>query len=417
MAKKALRKQFTDLAVEQLRPPRSGRVEIRDALMPGLVLRVTERGVKSWSVIYKVPGERGVSPTGRPLRGSQHRVTLGQWPALKVVRARDEARDLMQVVLEGRDPRRDRQAENLLRHTNSVKAVSERLVKQAKKEIDGWRKIEQTLEAHVWPEWGPRPIGDLAQADVHALLDKLVADGRTGIAREVRKHLSRLFNFAAARALIPASPMAGMRRRDLTQAVKERSLSDAEVRALWVATGEMGYAYGPAVRLLLLTGQRKSEWLRARWSEIDSDERLLVLPRERFKSRRGHVVPLEGEAWRIVEGLPRWRKGDALFSTSGGVTPVSGDSKAKARLDRLVLAELRKAAGDPKSTMEPFTLHDLRRTCETRMARLSVGREVRDAVLGHARDGLQRTYNKHDYLKEKREALAAYGAHVMEVVV
>ncbi len=417
------KKAFTEEGVARLSAPRGGRREIGDAVQRGLVLRIGETGVKSWSVIYKVPGERGVSPTGRPLKGTQKRITIGQYPAIGVAAAREEAGRIIRQALEGKDPRPERRDANLLRHTNNVEAVSKRMIELAKKQVETWPRMEQVLRDYVWPTLGSRPIGDVTQADIHKLLDDLVSTDRHGTAREVRKMMSRLMNYAAEKSLVPASPMAGMKRRDLTLQVSERALTDEELRAVWAAADEMAYPFGRLFQLLILTGQRKSDWGDAQRRELDATERWLAIPMERFKSRRGHIVPLTGPAWDFAAGLPTWVSDDDddatpdgelfLFSTTAGKRPVSGWSKAKARLDELALKHLRKARKDPEATLPPFVVHDFRRTCETRLARLGFNQEVRDAVLGHAKPGLQRTYNKHDYLDEKRAALEAYGAHIM----
>lgn len=423
---RGVKKAFTEEGVARLSAPRGGRREIGDAVQRGLVLRIGETGVKSWSVIYKVPGERGVSPTGRPLKGSQKRITIGQYPAIGVAAAREEAGRIIRQALEGKDPRPERREANLLRHTNSIEAVSKRMVELAKKQVETWPRMEQVLRDYVWPTLGNRPIADVSQADIHKLLDDLVATDRHGTAREVRKMMSRLMNYAAEKSLVAASPMAGMKRRDLTLQVSERALTDEELRAVWAAADEMAYPFGRLFQLLILTGQRKSDWGDAQRRELDAAERWLAIPMERFKSRRGHIVPLTGPAWDFAAGLPTWVNDDDedatpdgelfLFSTTAGKRPVSGWSKAKARLDELALKHLRKARKDPEATLAPFVVHDFRRTCETRLARLGFNQEVRDAVLGHAKPGLQRTYNKHDYLDEKRAALEAYGAHIMGVL-
>jgi integrase len=412
------KKAFTEEGVAKMSAPRGTRREIGDAIQRGLVLRIGETGVKSWSVIYKVPGERGVSPTGRPLKGSQKRITIGQYPMLGVAAAREEASRIIGKALTGRDPRPERRDTNLLRHTNSVEAVSKRMVELAKKQVESWPKIEQTLRDYVWPSLGNRPIADISQADIHALLDDLVAQGREGTAREVRKMLSRLLNYATEKSLITASPMAGMKRRDLTLESSDRVLSDEEIKAVWIATGEMGYPFGTLARMLLLTGQRKGDWEGARWSEIDAKERWLSIPKERYKTRsKGQIVPLLSTAWELVEGLPRWNGSDPfLFSTTGGDKLSKLGSKASDRLRELTLKHLRKMRDDPEAELEHFTPHDFRRTVETRLARLGFNQEVRDAVTGHALTGLQRTYNKHDYMAEKRAALTAYVDHIKALV-
>lgn len=415
---KGQKKEFTEEGLRKMNAPRSGRREIGDKVQRGLVLRIGETGVKSWSVIYKVPGERGISRTGRKLKGSQKRITIGEFPMVGITEARQEAARIIEVARSGRDPRPERAAKNELRHTNSVEAVSKRMIELAKRQVESWPKIEQVLKDYVWPTLGNRPIVDVTQADVHTLLDGLVAQGRHGTAREVRKMMSRLLNYAAEKSLIPASPMAGMKRRDLTLVSSERALNDDEIKAVWAASGEMGYPFGSLIRVLLLTGQRREDWENARWAEMDLSERWLSIPKERYKVRsRGHIVPLVGPAWELVDGLPRWNGKDPhLFSTTGGEKPTKLGTNPLKKFRTLVLKHLRKLRDDPEAELEHFTPHDIRRTVETRLARLGFNKEVRDAITGHAQDGLQRTYNKHDYLPEKRAALEAYGAHIVGIV-
>ena len=179
----------------------------------------------------------------------------------------------------------------------------------------------------------------------------------------------------------------------------------------------MGYPFGPYFQLMILTGQRRNEWANAKLSEICARRRVLEVPKERFKGRRDHVVPLSDLAWSIYDAMPKWAGNDPyLFSTQGGEVPISGFSKAKVLLDKAAAIELREALGDPKARVANYRIHDFRVTCESRLADLGFSQDVRDAVLGHAKVGLQRTYNKHDYADEKREALEAYSKHVMGVV-
>lgn len=413
----ANKRRFTEQMLERMRPPSAGRLELGDEIVPGLVVRVTPLGAKSFSVIYKVPGEGGVGPTGRLLVGRQHRVTLGLHPIVSLTQARAKARELLEVVSQGRDPRPERAEQNLLRVTNTVEAVKRRFIEQdAKRTVASWRNMQRVLDLHVVPVLGDRPILDVRRSDVHELLDDIVASGRVGTAREVRKHLARLFNWAVDREIMPSNPMHGMERRDLAPNDDAgRSLADDELRAVWAASGEMGYPFGPWYRLLMLTGQRRGEWAKARRSEIDTARRVLEIPAARYKSRRDHVVPLADPAWEIVEQLPAFSGNDYhLFSTRAGRVPVSGFSKAKRRLDKLALAVMREA--EPQAVLAHYRTHDLRATCQTRLADLGINREARDAVMGHAKRGLQKTYNKHDYADEKREALATYAAHIMGVV-
>ena len=129
MARTRLTRKFTEQMVERLRPPVTGRIELGDEICPGLLLRVTERGVRSFSVIYKVVGEGGVSTSGRLLKGKQHRITFGQWPTLSLTEARERARKVLMAALEGRDLRNEWRAQNLIRAANTLESVAERFIR------------------------------------------------------------------------------------------------------------------------------------------------------------------------------------------------------------------------------------------------------------------------------------------------
>jgi integrase len=422
MARRRLQKRLTEQGIERLNydpaaAPPSGRMEIEDEVCPGLLLRVTSRGVKSFSVIYKVPGEGGTNGNGRLIVGSQHRITLGSTPPLELKQAREQARKIIETATEGRDPRDDRRERNLIRHSNKFTAAQKRFIDlEIKPNVKAWRTVEGVLRLHVEPQWGDRPIQDIRRSDVHELLDGLVERGKMPIAREVRKHLSRFFNWAVDREIIKDSPIHGLKRGDLEKNEEAgRALSDAELRYIWHAAGNLAYPFGPIYQLLILTGQRRNEWAAASRSEINTDKRWLEVPKARYKGRRDHIVPIADEVWSIIDTLPIWPGNDYfIFSTRDGSVPVSGFSKAKLRLDEGALKLMK--ADDPEAKLVYYRIHDFRVTCETRLANLGFNQEIRDAVLGHAKPGLQKTYNKHGYFNEKMAALTAYTKHLMDIV-
>ena len=131
-----IKRRLSDLTIGRLKPPATGRLEVADSIVPGLVLRITPRGVRSFSVAYKVAGEGGVGPTGRPLCGSQHRITLGRYPYVSLKEARDKARVILESVSEGTDPRPERRAAHMIRRGNTMEAVAARFIEQAKPTVD-----------------------------------------------------------------------------------------------------------------------------------------------------------------------------------------------------------------------------------------------------------------------------------------
>ena len=184
---------------------------------------------------------------------------------------------------------------------------------------------------------------------------------------------------------------------------RQRVLSDAELAAVWSNSRTLGYPFGPLYQLLLLTGARKSEVAGARWSEVDLKKKLWTVPPERFKSNASHLVPLSDAAVAIIEALPRFTKGDHLFTTTYGEKPVGGFSKAKVRLDKLMSAA-------------PWVIHDIRRTVRTRLASLRISDLVAEMVIGHGRKGIQRVYDQHTYEPEMREALELWAARLRDIV-
>ena len=201
---------------------------------------------------------------------------------------------------------------------------------------------------------------------------------------------------------------------------RTRVLSDEEVFAFWRATGRMQYPYGPAYRLLLLTGLRLNEVADATWSEIDRRNGVWVIPGARMKSAADHVVPLTEDITTILDSLPRFKSGDYLFSTTFGKSAVWVSDKVKKRLDARMLQTIRALArrrgGDPsKVTLPHFVNHDLRRTLRTGLSKLRVDRDIREAVLAHTRPGVEGVYDRHDYQLEKKDALDRWAAYVQRL--
>jgi integrase len=159
----------------------------------------------------------------------------------------------------------------------------------------------------------------------------------------------------------------------------------------------------------MLTGVRKSEASDAQWPEFDLKHNVWTVPAERFKSKSTHLVPLTNDAVSLLKALPRFNKGDHLFSRSFGQKPVTGFAKAKTRLDRL----MEEVFG---GKLSPFRLHDIRRTVRTRLAGLRVADEVAEMIIGHGRKGIQRVYDLHQYENEMREALELWAARLRDIV-
>jgi integrase len=191
---------------------------------------------------------------------------------------------------------------------------------------------------------------------------------------------------------------------------RDRVLSDDEIKLFWAACDDLGWPFGPLFKLLLLTAQRRDEVASVEWEEIDLEAGVWSIPKTKAKNGVGHEVQLSRQAIEILSALPRVAGG--LVFTTNGKTPVSGFSRAKERIDAIMAERAGRA-------IEPWILHDLRRTATTGMAALKIPPHVVDRVLNHTSGtirGVAAVYNRHQYGEERRDALAALGRAVEAIV-
>ena len=407
-----MKKTLNDRVIKALKPAAEGkRVEIWDALVPSLAIRVTDRGVKTFILAQRFPGSPDYT-----------RRSLGEYGELTLEAARTKARRWLEMVKAGIDPKADeqkRRLDHLRKQENTFAAVAEEFIKRHVSKTRKAVEVERDIRREFVARWASRPITSIDRHDVMQVIDAAVDRGAPYQAHNLLGYCKRLFGWAISRGTygLESSPCDRLRPLDaigIKKAMRTRVFSDAEWRAFWKAAEGTAYPYGPMFRLLALTGQRKSEVAEAQWSEFDLAKGLWTIPKERMKSDAAHVVPLTDEAIEILKSLPRFCKGDHVFSTDFGVKPVNGFSKAKVRFDKAMLAELRKI--DPKAKLEPFVIHDIRRSMRTGLSALPVPDLVRELVIAHTKPGLHKVYDQHLYLDEKRHALELWAAKLRTII-
>jgi len=365
------------------------------------VLRVGTSGTKTWNVVYRVYGEGGVTPDGRPLVGKTKRLGLGRYPAVSLAEARAKALQVKSEAAGGKDPALAAREEARGRSGNTVASLAALMVKRDEQLLKPSSLVNQqyAFDLDILPEMGNLQITQVTRGLINTYLDNLFARKGKSAAQESRKALSKLLNFATEREYIPANPMQGMKRPDLGYNEGERTLSLEEARKVYEGAGDPRMSnYGPAVRLMLLTALRKSNVTQLQWDWVDAEKREIVVPAEHYKSNREHRVPLSPEAWAILDTQPRWNGGPYVFSASGGVRPINSDSKAMQTLKEV-------------SGVDKFSFHDLRRTVVSRLAELGYSMDVRFAVAGQlSGNKLDRVYNREAYEPKKREALERWSS-------
>jgi integrase len=349
------------------------------------------------------------------------RRALGEYGELTLEKARTKARDWLELIRQGKDPKgeeeRQRHAE-LRKRANSFTSVAEDFIRDKLPSERKGREVERDIRNEFISVWGARPITDIAPFDVRAVVKAAKDRGAPYQAFNLLTTARRLFSWAIDQEVygLESSPCDRLKPKAIIgkKVFRTRILNDEELRAFWRATARLGYPYGPLFRMLMLTGQRKSEAAEAPWSEFDLDRKFWTIPAERMKADAAHLVPLSDDVIEILRSLPRFKKGEHLFSTSFGVKPVNGFSKAKEQLDELMLEELRRV--DDKAKLPPFVIHDIRRTMRTGLSALPVPDLVRELVIAHTKPGLHKVYDQFAYAEEKRHALDLWAARLRSII-
>jgi integrase len=376
-----------------------------DDQVRGLGLRAYASGKRVWLLQY------------RDNNGRTRRIVLGGVDALDPEDARAAARRELRQKASGNDPAARRRAD---RHATRMGELVEAYLAyhaghakpsthdQTRRNLDKYAG-----KLHV------EPLAAIDRAAVHRLHKQVTRTAGPVQANRTLASLSAMFAWAMRAGLAKENPAALVPKNPETE--KDRVLTNDELRAIWEAT-EGGVDFDRIVRLLLLTGCRKSEIGGARWSEIIGS--LVTIPEVRTKTAIVHEVPLSELA---ATQLPAPRKGrDHLFGESEEAG-FSGWSRSKERLDKRV-ARLRCAqagAGDPENdeqlnvyAIPAWGLHDFRRTLSTRLNEAGVDPHVVEAILGHsgAKRGVAGVYNRASYREQKAEALAKWAAMVASII-
>jgi integrase len=370
--------------------------------LKGFGVKTTALASASYVVQYRMGGREAKT----------RRYTIGghgsPWtPAM----AREEAVRMLMLVAQGIDPvesdkQRRREAVDL-----AFSNYGDRFATSCKGR--GWKLlVKRSLDRHVKSVLRDKPLPTITRVDIVAVLDRM-PDEQVANRRSVFAVMRRLFKWAVSRGDIASSPMEGMETPPPVKP-RERWLTDKELGRVWMHAPKTHRCFGPIVRLLIATGQRREEIARLHWEELDRDACEMRLTGDRTKNGEPTMVPLNDLAIAELDGVARgdtWPKRGRVFPTSTGAA-FTAYHKGKTKLDKLIALD----GGDP---VPLWRLHDLRRTLATGFQRLGVRFEVTEAVLNHvggSRSGVAAIYQRHDWKPEKRDALAAWNDHILNAL-
>tara|TARA_R110002124_G_scaffold102957_1_gene251390 strand:+ start:1327 stop:2538 length:1212 start_codon:yes stop_codon:yes gene_type:complete len=396
--------RLTDSKIKSLAPPKSGRKEVLDAVVPGLRVRLGRSGTKSF-VLRKRIGSKVKN------------ISIGRYCAnFGLAEARKKARALLIDLENGTPlPTPDKSSAQIQkgRFTELWELYLQREVRERKRSA---REIERYGELYILPEFGDRLVHTITRSEVTRFVDSVQWHNPN---KPVPRSALSCFAFLSAFYTwllpqfdnIPANPCRDARKPKIGKP-RERVLSDPEIRIFWKACDKIGFPYGVAYKLLLMTGQRRGEVLDSSWQEFNGN--IWTLPGERVKNKRTHILPLPSKVMEMIHLIPHKQGATKLFPIAGHPDKsLNSFNKGAAHLHR-IMTPLNE--GNP---IADFRIHDLRRTVATGMQRLGIPIAVTEAVLNHvsgSMSGIASVYQRHDYLNEKREALEVWNELLYSIV-
>jgi integrase len=366
-----------------------------DTALTGFGYRLRASGTeirKSWIAQYR-------------RAGASRRMLLGSAEVLTADQARTAAKKVLAAVALGEDPQAEKTSRRSADKFTFADLVREFLaIKEMSVRPHTLIEMRRYLQGPYFKQLHAMPADTVSRKDIAALLLTITRGSGTASATWAHAAISGLFKWALGQGLVELSPTIGVNRPKKAPS-RARVLSDTELATIWHATGDDDF--GRVVRLLILLGQRRSEVGGMTWRELDLERGLWTIPGARTKNSRPHTLPLPALAADIIANVPQMVGRDILFGerANSGFTAWSHGKRA---LDIRL--------GD---RVENWTLHDLRRSCATRMCDLGVAPHVVEQILNHQsghRAGIVGVYNRSSYAREVRAALALWNDHIRTLV-
>jgi integrase len=381
-----------------------------DPAVKGLQLRVRAAAgavTRTWYFRYK-------------WRKQTVRILVGHLPQTSLADAREKVLELRRFIDDGIDPRKAKPRRTEPRNDAAssdtaatgdphsieslCKTFMDRHVKPNRKRPEYALRI---LNASALKHWKGRDARSITPSEVLQILDAIVDGGSPVMANRTAALLGQLFKFGIHRRIVADSPVKLLYRPGGKEKSRERTLSDAELKSLLsIEPPERWERFHHTINLLLLTGLRRSEVALGEWKEIDFVKALWTIPGSRTKPGKPLAVPLTDWLVDELKALKREAEGSPFL------LPSDDDKKQPADPKLLTRNMARAQSRFGKLGIEPFTLHDLRRTCRTGLSRLKIQPHIAERVLGHAQEKIAGTYDLHDYLDEKRDALDKWAKHL-----
>jgi integrase len=374
---------LTDTKLRNLKPKQKA-FSISDG--NGLHIEVMPGGKKVWRLRYRI-------------NGRQEKVSLGEYPSFSLLDARGWREECRKMVAKGDSPMRAKRLEKAAqKEPDEMKAFASIWMQEVvEKTTKNPRNIRRVLDKDVIPALGNKRLSEVTVSDVLAITDRIKARGSDQVALLTRNVMKRLFAYAIAREKAVFNPAAAVEARYIAQAKsRDVALAPDEIGKLLRAfySSSMRRAHKLALHLLILTMVRKKELVEARWEEIDFDKGIWVIPGERMKKDKPHVVYLSQQALAMFEELK------ALSSGSEYVLP----SRSSLRKP-IAHSTLNTAIRTLDLDVRDFVIHDFRRTASTHLHEAGFNSDWIEKCLAHEQKGVRGVYNRAEYADQRKEML------------
>jgi integrase len=357
----------------------------------GLALRVKPNGSKIWIFNYT-----------RPYTKKRANISFGSYPATSIADARKKRLEARSLIADGFDPKQQRDIdrhEAMMQQSNTLAVV-----------IDAWFEIKKTsispdyaediinsLLNHVVPKLGNYPVSEITAPVVINVLKPLASSGKLEMTKRICSRLNQVMTFATNTGLAQSNPLAGIKHAFESPSVTNNpTLKPEELPLLMakVADANLRIVTRYLIRWQLHTMTRPGEAAGAKWNEINLDKKIWVIPAERMKKRKEHVIPLSNQALAILEKLRSYSSSSSyLFPSDLSINRAANASTANVALKRM-------------GFKGRLTAHGMRSIASTALNEHGFDPDLIEVALAHTdKNQVRATYNRASYLERRREMM------------
>ncbi|PZU00333.1 MAG: integrase [Brevundimonas sp.] len=379
---------LTDAALKNLKPKSKA---YKSTDRDGLYAYVSPGGAISFRYDYRFNGRRETLTLGRYGRGG-----------LSLAQARERLFEIKRTIADGVSPALEKQrAKRRLKEAHSFEHVAQRWMDTAPM-ADSTRNMRRSIfNREVLPQWRTRLLSEITPDDLRAHCKSIVDRGAPATAIHVRDIVKQIYGWAILHGEKIDNPADGVGPASIaTFKPRDRSLSPSEIRITLSLLGDV--ATLPTIRLglkfILLSRVRKSELQDGTWDEVDFENAVWSIPKARMKRSRPHNVYLSTQMVDILIAL-KTCAGNSKYLLPSRYDADAPMSRATFNRVTTAIADRAKAQGLP---LEPFTVHDLRRTASTLLHEMGFNSDWIEKCLAHEERSSRGVYNKAEFEMQRR---------------